>query len=151
MLKQISCDKFMDENGKRHPIIFHKGLNSILGDEHGSNSIGKSTFLMIIDFCFGGEDYIHKEKETIQKVGEHIIYFIYEFDKEEKCFSRSTDTPNLVFVYADNTFKKILRTISLDTFKKGLLKYYKLEHLDLSFRDVVSSFLEFIIGKLIMN
>lgn len=140
MLKQISCDKFMDENGERAPIVFHEGLNSILGDQHGSNSIGKSTFLMIIDFCFGGEDYIHKEKETIQKVGEHTIYFIYEFDNEEKCFSRSTNTPNLVSVYTDNTFKKILRTLSLETFKKGLLKYYKLDHLDLSFRDVVSRF-----------
>ena len=140
MLKQISCDKFMDENGERAPIVFHEGLNSILGDKYGSNSIGKSTFLMIIDFCFGGEDYIHKEKETIQKVGEHTIYFIYEFDKEEKCFSRSTNTPNLVTVYTDNTFKKILRTVSLDTFKKGLLKYYKLDHLGLSFRDIVSRF-----------
>lgn len=33
MLKQISCDKFMKNNTVRAPIIFHEGLNAILGDE----------------------------------------------------------------------------------------------------------------------
>lgn len=39
MLKEIICSKF-----KQSKIEFHKGLNVILGDELGSNSIGKSTF-----------------------------------------------------------------------------------------------------------
>lgn len=43
MLHQIKCDKF------RTPIIsFHKGLNVVAGDSKASNSIGKSTMLMII-------------------------------------------------------------------------------------------------------
>ena len=42
MLREIICDKF-----KEKKIEFHDGLNVVLGDEQGSNSIGKSTFLMI--------------------------------------------------------------------------------------------------------
>lgn len=48
MLKRIRCDKFREKE-----IIFHPGLNAVIGDEIASNSIGKSTLLMIIDFVFG--------------------------------------------------------------------------------------------------
>ena len=55
MLKEIKCDKFIE------PIIeFNNGLNSILGDDISTNSIGKSTFLMIIDFVCGGNTFINK-------------------------------------------------------------------------------------------
>lgn len=47
MLKEIFCSKF-----KQSKIEFHKGLNVILGDNNGSNSIGKSTMLLIIDYVF---------------------------------------------------------------------------------------------------
>ena len=55
MLNEIICDEF-----KEKKITFHKGLNVVLGDELGSNSIGKSTFLMIIDYVNGGKDYVMK-------------------------------------------------------------------------------------------
>lgn len=45
MLKEIYCDKF-----KKKLIEFHDGLNIILGDDIASNSIGKSTMLLAIDF-----------------------------------------------------------------------------------------------------
>ena len=41
MLKEISCDKFMMNGKVREPIRFHPGLNTIIGDSNGSNSIGK--------------------------------------------------------------------------------------------------------------
>ena len=56
MLIEICCDKFMDGGEVRPPIKFEKGLNTILGASRASNSIGKSTFLMVIDFVFGGKD-----------------------------------------------------------------------------------------------
>ena len=60
MLFEISCDKFL-ENGQVRPAVkFHKGLNVVLGTELRANSIGKSTFLLIIDFVFGGNDYVKK-------------------------------------------------------------------------------------------
>ena len=49
MLKQIQSSVF-----RKGPIFFHEGLNTVLGDDQGSNSIGKSTLLMIVDFIFGG-------------------------------------------------------------------------------------------------
>ena len=53
MLKQISCDKFLEKGKIREPIIFHLGLNTVMGSENAANSIGKSTFLLIFDFIFG--------------------------------------------------------------------------------------------------
>ena len=45
MLYEIVCDKF-----KQNRIEFHNGLNVILGTNEGDNSIGKSSFLLIVDF-----------------------------------------------------------------------------------------------------
>ena len=53
MLKEICCDKFISDGKVREAIRFHEGLNTILGNETGANSIGKSTFLMILDFVTG--------------------------------------------------------------------------------------------------
>ena len=76
MLKMISCNKFKN-NAK--VITFHNGLNIVKGDGEKSNSIGKSTLLMIIDFCFGGRDYPKVENKTISFVGDHNIDFVFEF------------------------------------------------------------------------
>ena len=43
--------------------IDKNGLNSILGDDVSTNSIGKSTLLMIIDFVFGGNTFISKNNK----------------------------------------------------------------------------------------
>ena len=55
MLLEIRCDKFATTvDGKlvtRGPITFYEGLNTILGDKKAQNSIGKSTFLLVIDFA----------------------------------------------------------------------------------------------------
>lgn len=71
MLKEIICDKF-----KQKRVEFHRGLNVVLGDDQGSNSIGKSTFLMIIDFVYGGKDYITKSEDIQENVGIHTIKFV---------------------------------------------------------------------------
>ena len=60
MLKRIRCDKFREKE-----IIFHPGLNAVIGDEIASNSIGKSTLLMIIDFVFGGSEYIKTNSDAL--------------------------------------------------------------------------------------
>ena len=83
MLVEIYCDKFKTggKDGEvRAPITFHEGLNAIVGDEDRSNSIGKSTLLMIIDFVFGGKDYINKCLAVHENVKEHNICFTLEFD-----------------------------------------------------------------------
>ncbi len=93
MLMEVSCDRF-ESNGKtRAPIVFHKGLNTVVGTESGTNSVGKSTFLMILDFVFGGDDYIKKSKEVhkVTNVGPHVIKFKFVFDGQPYYFTRSTE------------------------------------------------------------
>ena len=51
MLVEVQCDKFIEKGKKREAIQFHPGLNVVLGDDNGSNSIGKSTFFNDLRFC----------------------------------------------------------------------------------------------------
>jgi len=93
MLVEIYCDKFKTggKDGEvRPPIIFHEGLNAVIGDEDRSNSIGKSTLLMIIDFVFGGNDYITKCTAVQDNVKEHNICFTLRFEGLEYSFVRNT-------------------------------------------------------------
>ncbi len=69
MLVEIKSDKFIENEKIRPPITFNPGLNTVLGNNKGSNSIGKSTFLMILDFVFGGEDYINKSVDVQKNIG----------------------------------------------------------------------------------
>ena len=93
MLMEVNCEKFESNGKQRAPIRFHKGLNAVVGNESGTNSVGKSTFLMILDFVFGGDDYIKKSKEVhkIANVGPHVIGFKFEFDGQPYYFTRSTE------------------------------------------------------------
>ena len=90
MLLEIYCDKFLENGNIRPAIEFHNGLNVVLGDELGANSIGKSTFLLVVDFVFGGDDYVKKALDIIKNVGEHTIFFVFEFNHIRYYFSRST-------------------------------------------------------------
>lgn len=90
MLKLIKCDKFRHES-----ISFSSGLNVVLGDEKASNSIGKSTLLMILDFVFGGETYLDYNSDTVAELGHHTYQFEFEFEKKYY-FERATVSPNIV-------------------------------------------------------
>lgn len=92
MLKEIYCDKF-----KKKIIKFHNGLNVVLGDEIASNSIGKSTMLLAIDFAFGGSTYA-KQENIIRNVGHHTLKFTFVFNNKKYYFSRSTNSENNVIV-----------------------------------------------------
>ena len=52
MLHEICCDQFYQKQ-----IVFNPGLSVVLGTNTGDNSIGKSTFLLIVDYVFGGSTY----------------------------------------------------------------------------------------------
>ena len=140
MLKRIKCDKFISI--PNNEINFKNGLNVVLGDSDSSNSIGKSTLLMIIDFCFGGEDYIDKEKDTLANIGDHTIFFEFSFNNESKYFSRSTsfNEYRFVHIYSDPEFKNEKNKITLENYRNGLLHYYGLEDTGLTFRAAISRF-----------
>ena len=64
--------------------------------DHTSNSIGKSTFLMVIDFVFGGSDYLESNADTF--VGEHEIYFTFRFGHTLHRFCRKTIEKDVVYL-----------------------------------------------------
>jgi hypothetical protein len=49
---------------------------------------------MIVDFCFGGNGYGDKESDVRENVGDHSVFFTFEFDGIEYRFSRDTSDPS---------------------------------------------------------
>lgn len=135
MLREIRCDEFHNEQGVREPIVFYPGLNAVIGNESGTNSVGKSTFLMIIDFVFGGDDYIKKSREVHRNVLPHTIYFKFEFGKDEYYFGRSTDDPSVVS-FCDHGYKK-LEEWKLAKFHGFLASKYALTEYGMTLRGVL--------------
>lgn len=138
MLSEIYCDEFKSHDKIRTPIKFNKGLNIIQGQDSGENSIGKSTFLLVIDFVFGGETYAAKET-IINKIGHHFINFCFTFENINYYFKRGTEQPKEVYI-CDENYNAIQKPISLDNFRKRLLELYKINIKDLTFRQIVGSY-----------
>lgn len=143
MLNEIICDKF-----KQKKISFHKGLNVVLGDEQGSNSIGKSTFLMIIDFVFGGKDYVMKSTDIQRNVGTHIIKFSFLFDNKEYFFSRNTEDTEYVNIC--NEKYEIVDRITVEQYTNKLKNFYGFNEKEVSFRDAVGRYIR-VYGKENLN
>lgn len=140
MLIQIYCEKFLQKR-----INFTKGLNVILGGAKANNSIGKSTLLLIIDYCFGGDVYCKREGNDILKnIGNHMIYFTFKFDDGLHYFARDTSNPNIVFV-CDKDYKKINEK-QLEDFNNFLNSQYFPNNHEMSFRTIIGRFLR-VAGK----
>ena len=142
MLLEVSCDKFA-ENGKvRKPVRFEKGLNAVVGNESGTNSVGKSTFLMILDFVFGGDDYIKKSKEVFKttNVGPHTIKFKFEFDGQLYYFTRLADPVNYNTVIRCNENYEPLEDgeMSISQYHKFLAERYGLNESGQTWRGSVA-------------
>ncbi|MDD9312037.1 DUF2326 domain-containing protein [Cytobacillus firmus] len=135
MLKEIQCDKFAPD----HRVIrFNSGLNTVLGSAGGSNAIGKSTFLWIIDYVFGGESYYSLTDDIKKEMGSHIIYFTFEFDEQPYYFYRSTDDPKNV--YRSDEEGRFITKLSLEDFRKFLFQEYKIELPALTFSEITERF-----------
>jgi len=138
MLIEIKCTEFKSNNQPRPVIKFYSGLNAVLGDQVGSNSIGKSTFLMIIDFVFGGDDYIRKSQDVQNQIGGHIIQFAFNFQNKVHYFSRGTIKHN--YVNKCDSMYNIISNIGIDEFRKFLFSEYNISLPLTSFRDVISRY-----------
>ena len=140
MLKEIYCDKFISYGQIRNKIIFNDGLNVIEGNDTGDNSIGKSTFLMCIDFAFGGNDYVEKLRDLQKHVQVHSIFFAFQFDVIYY-FSRSTDEKETIHVCDQNYIPTGEKWDRKKEFLPFLKKQYGITTPFLSFRQIVSRFL----------
>lgn len=144
MLAEIQCDKFIDEGIVRKPIKFHKGLNTILGARTAKNSIGKTTFLLIVDFCFGGLDYVTLNSDIDENVGNHTIKFKFIFSEGDFYFARETSDARTVYS-CDKNYNYVSK-MSLDTYNQFLFEKYNLQDKGNSFREVVNGYFR-IYGK----
>lgn len=143
MLKKISCNIFLQKE-----IVFHEGLNAIVGDDIASNSIGKSTMLMIIDFVFGGDDYISKNHDVVDNLGHHDFRFIFNFDNKDYYFIRSTN--EYKFVSICNEKFEILQSVTTEEFTAWLQEKYDCQLESLTFRNIVGRYFR-IYGKENLN
>ena len=134
MLVEIRCKMFRTE-----VVRFQPGLNVVLGDENATNSIGKSTLLMVIDFCYGGNDLLTHNTDLVTELGHHDYFFAFRFEGQEYRFRRGTFQPSLVYV-CDEGYEPV-RSISTEEYTAFLKQSYKIILPDLSFRALVGLYL----------
>ena len=142
MLVEVRCDKFISNGKVREPIRFHAGLTVVLGDDNGSNSIGKSTFLMILDFVFGGIDYIQKCVDVQENVKEHTICFAFDFGGQMYYFSRNTIDYNKI-VKCDAGYQALPdeKPLSLQKYGEFLCEQYALSAEGTTWRGAIARFI----------
>lgn len=146
MLYELECDLFAEKKDgqfiPRGRITFNPGLNTVLGDKQAENSIGKSTFLLIVDFCFGGNDYIEPEttkNDVVSFVGNHTIKFAFKFGDRIERYSRSTLNPDEVCI-CDKDYKETGEVMSIGDFHKHLQESYQIEKAQNSWRSLAGRF-----------
>lgn len=142
MLTSISCDLFREGNLQRPSIVFNQGLNIILGNEYGTaGSIGKSTMMLIIDFCFGGDAY--SKSDAVSQLGNHTIYFTFNFAGEDYHFARLTSAKE-VLLLPEGSIET--QNIPLKSFREWLCEQYRMDLVDVTFRSAIGRFFR-IYGK----
>ena len=144
MLYEIECEKFAKKvKGQLVPrgrIQLREGLNTVLGDKAAQNSIGKSTFLLVVDFCFGGDDYINpKICKAKEKLHSHTINFAFKFGNKIDLILQKHKTPSEIGI-CDSEYK-VQRIQTLKEFKDYLLEAYGITTPTISFREMVGRFL----------
>lgn len=137
MLKQIRCDKFLEEY---QTINFNAGLNTVLGSTGGNNAIGKSTFLQIIDYAFGGEEYCRSFHRDIKAhVGDHTIFFTFEFPAQSPLyFYRIASNPTKVF-QCDKA-GHLIEELELEAYRKKLFEEYAIGIANLKLDEICAHF-----------
>ena len=139
MLTKIYCEKFKSKDGPRGIIHFHPGLNTVLGGLSAENSIGKSTFLLAIDFAFGGKTFV--DSEAAKEIGNHTIGFTFEFDGVEYHFCRDVANHTTIHKCDDDSYKPSEETLTLAQFCEFLKEKYAFDIPGLTFRDGVGRYM----------
>lgn len=131
MLKELRCEQLIKKK-----LEFNSGLNVLAGPDDGTNSIGKSSVLTLLDFAFAGDDFIKLCSDVIDNVGIVTIEMDFVFGGSKYSFSRSTNDPKVVaFLSEDESPEK-----SLDEYRKFLRKIYGFPEDSSSFRGAVNPF-----------
>lgn len=143
MLKEIWSERFKNHDSPEKAVQLKTGLNIVIGytetgDESG-NSLGKSTFLHIIDYILGGDSFL--KTKSFKNAGEHKIYYMFEFSGKQYRFCRTVSKKSVVYrCKLDYSYSETDKYESLDEYKKFLAAMYKLDISELSFREWISPF-----------
>lgn len=146
MLYEIECDKFVEKiNGvdvPRGAIRFEEGLNTVLGDKQADNSIGKSTFLLALDFCFGGDDYLNKDVNNVLSfVDPHTIKFTFRFGDRFEYYMRDTRNPAEVIICRQGYVRDDNKPpYTIDEFRNHLKEAYGITTAQNSWRSIVGRY-----------
>lgn len=119
MLVEMCCDRFAEDF---RTIKLRPGLNTVRGSAGGDNALGKSTFLWIIDYAFGGDHYCTAGSDVKKNVKDHTIFFTFLFDDTYHYFYRNTNTPKMVFRCDKDGH--LIEELSLDEYRKFLAVSY---------------------------
>ncbi|MCR5080639.1 MAG: DUF2326 domain-containing protein [Treponema sp.] len=143
MLKEIWSERFKNHDSPEKAISLKSGLNVVIGitetGEESGNSLGKSTFLHIIDFVLGGESFL--KTKTVKNAGDHKIYFMFEFSGEEYRFCRTVCKQSAVYkCQSDYSYTEADKYDNIDAYKDFLSNQYKLDTSEISFRELISPF-----------
>lgn len=134
MLTEIRSDVF-----RKGPVVFREGLNVVLGDENATNSIGKSSLLMIVDFAFGGKSLLDHNHDLVIELGHHYYFFTFKFEREEYRFRRGTNDADLVYrCAADFTLEE---PMTIEDYTAFLKASYAIGLNDISFRSLVGLYM----------
>ena len=144
MLFEIECDQFAETiNGIRVPrgkIRFHEGLNTVLGDKNAENSIGKSTFLLALDFCFGGSDYLDsKVNNVLSFVENHTFKICFKFGNDYEWYKRDTIDPKVIKVCWKG-YVESGKVMTLDEYNDHLKNAYAVDFIESSWRSLVGRY-----------
>lgn len=123
--------------------MFNSGLNTVLGTNEGDNSIGKSSFLLIVDFVFGGTTYA-KSEDIIKNIGEHSIKFAFKFSNKMHYFCRYVNHLNEVYL-CDENYNNIEK-ISLKEYCQWIGEQYDFLSPYTTFRKEISRYIR-VYGK----
>ncbi len=134
MLKLIHCEKF-----RITPVKLSRGLNVVVGDNVATNSIGKSTFLMIVDFAMGGNSFLERNSDVVDELGHHSYNFVFEFENADYYFRRDTNNSETVFRCNDKW--EIQQALTTKQYCDLLGQHYQVSNFGLTFRRLVISFL----------
>lgn len=126
MLIEIYSKPFMKNATESWgPIPLRPGLNIVVGGDRSDNNIGKSSFLLAIDFCFGGDTY--PKREVFDLVKDYPVCWKMKFGDETHCFMRYITKKDEVFICNDDYSLKELSPISIEEYRSFLFQKYKLK------------------------
>lgn len=125
MLKRIHSESLTAKD-----IVFKEGLNIVLGDDNGCNSVGKTTSMKLINHVFGGE-MIANNKELQKEYPDLEINFELIFNNKSYFYSRTLTDKNNINVC--NSDYSIIRTININQYRSMLKDYYNIRDENITF------------------